>query len=146
MKIVRDNICFVNAKDLFGYDLPESLNFDKDVYEDNDFVIFTDDNDIDYVRNREDIIDYDYVSKLTEVELDNKIQSIEKDLEPLYQQIKSSNNEERIILFKNVKFTDYFFKLDKVYYDLINYRNNKDILDDKVSLLINTNIVLRKTL
>lgn len=145
MKIIRDNICFVSAKDLFGYDLPESLEFDKSMYEENDYVIFTNEKDIDYVRNREDIIDYDFVSHLTETELDKKIKNIENDLEPYYQHIKLSNNEERIVLFKNVKFSKSFFKLDKVYYDLIHYRNNKEYEDEKVSLLLCSNNTLKKT-
>ena len=144
MKIIRDNICFVSAKDLFGYDLPKELNFDKDLYDENDYVIFTNEKDIDYVKNREDIIDYDFVSSLNEVELDKKIESIEKDLEPFYQHIKSTNDEERMLLFKNAKFINTFVKLDKVYYDLIHYRNNKWFEDKNISLLMESNIPLRK--
>lgn len=141
MKIFRDNVCYVNIKDLVGYNLPDDLNFDKSNYEENDYVMFTEQKDIEYVKNREDIIDYDYVSSLTDDELDKKIKRIEHDLEPYYKEIKDASSTDRIFLFKNGEFRQEFFKLDKIYYDLIHYRNNREYEDDKVLLLLSDNVI-----
>ena len=144
MKLFRNNVCYVNFKDLIGIDLPKDVMFDKNHYEENEYVILTEKKDIDYIKGREDIIDYDYVSSLTDDKLVEKIKRIEHDLEPYYQMLKETSQNEKIILFNNVKFKDEFFKLDKVYYDLIHYRNNREYEDDRISLLLNE-IVLKKT-
>ena len=141
MKIIRDNVCFVNFKDLIFFDFPVNLNFDKESYNENDYVILKSKEDIEYVRNREDIIDYDYVSSLTDDELTKKIGNIEKDLEPLYIEFSSTSNESKKILFEDDEFKNNLFKLDKIYYDLIHYKNNKESIDQNIfDLLIENNI------
>lgn len=141
MKIIRDNICFVNFKDLIFFDFPVNLDFDKKTYNENDYVILKSEKDIDYVRKREDIIDYDYVSSLTDDELTKKIGKIEKNLEPLYIEFSSTSNESKKMLFEDEEFKNNLFKLDKIYYDLIHYRNNKEIIDQNIfDLLIENNV------
>lgn len=140
MKIIRDNICFVNIKDLVIYDFPVNLNFDKNSYSENDYVILKDKDDIDYIKRREDIIDYDYVSSLTDTELTEKIRKIEKDLEPLYIEFSSTTSESKKILFEDDDFKSTLFKLDKIYYDLIHYKNNREDEDIKIYEFLNNNI------
>ena len=137
MKIFRNDVCYVNIKDLMAIEIPSDITFDKRNYSENEYVKLTEKKDIEFIRNREDIIDYDYVSSLDEDTLDENIKKIEHDLDPYYQLLKTSLNEERIVLFKNVNFKKEFFKLDKVYYDLIHYRNNKEQEDEIVSTLLN---------
>ena len=139
MKIIRDSICFVNIKDLVMFDFPGELNFDKEKYQENDYVILSDKKDIDYINKREDIIDYDFVCSLTSLELDEKIRKIEKDLEPLYIEFSETSSNNKKILFQDSEFRNNLFKLDKIYYDLIHYRNNKEEEDRKVFDLLNEN-------
>lgn len=145
MKIIRENVCFVNFKDLIGIDLPNDFLFDKNHYEENDYVTLTEKKDIDYIKSREDIIDYDYVSSLTDDKLVEKIKRTEHDLEPYYQILKESSDKERIVLLNNNKFRDEFFKLDKVYYDLIHYKNNREEIDVDVLSFLSENSIKVKS-
>ena len=145
MKIVRDNVCFVNFKDLMGIDLPNDFTFDKNHYEENDYVTLTEKKDIDYIKSREDIIDYDYISSLTDDKIVEKIKRIEHDLEPYYQILKESTDKEKVVLLSSIKFREEFFKLDKVYYDLIHYKNNREDIDVDVLSLLSENSVKVKS-
>ena len=136
MKVFRDNKCFVSFKDLVDIGFPKKLNYDKDSYKDDEYVTLNDSEDIDYIRNREDIIDYDSVYSLSNEELDNKIGEIEKELEPLYIQFSSTSLENKMLLFKDEDFKNNIFKLDKIYYDLIHYKNNRINEDDKILYMI----------
>lgn len=137
MKIIRDNICYVSFKDLVYFEFPNELNYDKESYEKNDYVILKDSKDIEYVRNREDILDYDTLYYLSESDLNKKIKKIEKKLEPLYIKLSQSSKDDKELLLRNEKFRNILFKYDKVYYDLIHYRNNKDEEDEKIYMLLN---------
>lgn len=139
MKLFKNDICYVEFKDLIEIGFPEKFNYDKEFYEENEYVVFIDEKDINYIKNREDIIDYDTVCFLSNEELDNKISEIELELEPLYLQISSTSLENKILLLNDFDFKTSFFKLDKIYYDLIHYRNNKTEEDEKILSVLSEN-------
>ena len=144
MKIFRDGVCYVNFKDLVGFEFPPNLSFDKIDYKEDDYVKLTEPKDIEYIRKRDDIIDYDTVFFLSEEELTRKINELERKLDPYYRKVNALLGSERISLLKNKKFKKVFFKLDKKYYDLINYKNNKKFVDEQVFALLNGDPLERK--
>ena len=141
MKIIRGKIGYVNIKDLIGYGFPKNIDFDKESYSDNDYVILRNKEDIEYIKNRDDIVDYDSVFSLSNEELDEKIKKIEKDLEPLYLQFSNTSFDNKLLLIKDLDFKSNLCKLDKIYYDLIHYRNNREEEDERVYNLLNDNNV-----
>lgn len=143
MKLFKNDICYVEFKDLIEIGFPEKFNYDKEFYEENEYVVFTDEKDINYIKNREDIIDYDTVCFLSNEELDNKISEIEHELEPLYLQISSTSKESKKNLFEDEEFKNTLFKLDKIYYDLIHYRNNKTEEDEKILSVLSENNITK---
>ena len=143
MKIIKNNVCYVNFKDLIGFKTLDDLHFDKSDYKDNDYIKLTEEKDIEYVKKRDDILDYFSISSLTYEELDAKIKELERKLEPYYLKLKMLSPPEKIVLFNKAKFKNKFFKLDKLYYDLINYRNNKRTEDDRIASLLNENVLTK---
>ena len=62
MKILRDRKYYVNYIDLVRYPVPSYFIFDNVCYGTKELVIISDLNSMEYIRNRQDIIDYDSVS------------------------------------------------------------------------------------
>ena len=112
MKIIVNNTCFVNIDDLIGKSIPKFFIIER---LDSNFVVIKDVKSIEYIKNREDIIDYFDICNLSMKEVDSLIKKINKD----------RDNNKRVII------------------DLLNYKNNKDEFDLKVSNLINNDIFIK---
>ena len=136
MKSFKKNACVVAFKDLICRKLPNDISFDKDSYTENDYVILTRSQDVEYVRSREDIVDYDSIKSLSLNQLDKMITKVEKQLEPFYIQLSEVPFDERGDFINNHKKKRLFFTLDKVYYDLLHYRNNRDSEDLRINTAI----------
>ena len=142
MKIFRDDVCYVSFKDLVGSDFP--LSFDKENYDEFDYVKLTEQKDIDYIKGRDDILDYDIISRLDDGALSRKIKSVERSLTPYYQKVNASLTKDRLNIFKDKKFKDKFFKLEKKYNDLIFYKNNRDEEDKRVIKLLDVKALKKR--
>ena len=112
MKIIVNNTCFVNIDDLIGKSIPKFFIIER---LDSNFVVIKDVKSIEYIKNREDILDYFDICNLSMKEVDSLIKKINKD----------RDNNKRVII------------------DLLNYKNNKDEFDLKVSNLINNDIFIK---
>ena len=128
MKIFKDEKCYVPFKELARHSMPNDLEFDKDKYKDNDYVIFSDSYSIDYVKSRVDIVDYDDVKDLSDKQLGNKIKYLEKKLNGYLLKCLDAPRAYKVETLKSKTFNTY---LD-VYYDLVEYKNNKEDIDQKI--------------
>ena len=142
MKIFRDDVCYVSFKDLVGSDFP--LSFDKENYDEFDYVKLTEQKDIDYIKGRDDILDYDIISQLDDGALSRKIKSVERSLTPYYQKVNASLTKDRLKILKDKKFKDKFFKLEKKYNDLIFYKNYRDEEDKRVIKLLDVKTLKKR--
>ena len=140
MKIFRNDICYVNIEDLLRCELPKYLVFDKVTYEKGDFVIFEDQKSIDYVKNRKDILDYDKVCFLDEIGLNLKIKEVEKILEPFILRWTNTPSKMRKDLYKDLEYVKNYTFYRDAYYDLVDYKSNREKIDNKINEIINQKV------
>ena len=98
MLIIREGICYVNSENLNRYPIPSSVRLDRD-YNEEDFVSFIDPITILYFKAREDMLNYDEVSVLNEIELDTLIYGIRSKLEDIGKELLSESSYRRNALF-----------------------------------------------
>ena len=144
MKFFKDNCCYVSFRELARYKIPHYLVFDKDYYFDDDYIIFKDKKSMDYVRSRKDIINYCDVMLLSNEELDAKINLAEKDLDKYAKTILDTPKSQRSGLFKLDEFRENFSIYSDIYYGLINYRNNREVIDEKILEVISTKSLVKE--
>ena len=83
MKVFKDGLCYVDITDLTRYPLPSFISLEKECYTENEMAIFSDIDSIEYIKNREDILDYSLVCNLSEEELDSKVKETHDNLEKI---------------------------------------------------------------
>lgn len=64
MKVFRNNICYVEVGDLLRMPLPSFIKLPTELDE-NRFVEFDEREAIEYFKDREDILDYDFLVQLS---------------------------------------------------------------------------------
>lgn len=129
MKLIRNNVCYVGAKDLVREPLPKFKDPLPDCSGDNDYIAFKSEEAINYFKEREDIIDYDSISSLSEEELDNTINEIHKKINEMALRWLSSSQNEREQLYKDKKLTKRQRTLSYAYESLRDYQNNRERID-----------------
>lgn len=138
MKVIRNNILYVEAHDLNNIEI---LNYDS-----NDTLIeISDINKIELIKNREDILDYDYIKSLTSNELNELLNEIKKKHDVLCLKYLKSSQFNRKLLDKDLDYKNIMKKYKYLYDELKNYINNKEEIDHKFSkVLSNSDITLIK--
>ena len=117
MKIIVNNTCFVDLKDIKNKSIPKTFVIERLDYDYNEYVVLKDVRSIDFVKNQEDIIDYFDICDLSQREIDKTIEKVVK-----YIKIKKDMRYYNILL------------------DLLKYKCNRDGIDIKVRDLINNDI------
>ena len=131
MKVIRDNVCYVNYMDIIRYPIPSYFVMGEILLKNDDMVRITDSRSIEYIKNRKDIIDYDEVYSLDEEELNGKISEARKSL---LEFLNSFSNISE--LFKEPNNQDKHRIKKYTYYGLLDYKANKDMIDKNISELI----------
>ena len=108
MKVVRDNIIYVQRSDILMIcltdNVPESIiysQFGKGVVKTdstniNDFIKFEKENEIEFFKQADWIIDYDELKELSDDEIDNFINNIYKEIKELRIKYASLDDFEKI--------------------------------------------------
>jgi hypothetical protein len=144
MKIIRDDVCYVDFESLVRRSLTRYMDYDKKDYSFDDIVTISNPTGYKIIKEREDILNYDDVKDLTDSELNKKIDLIEDDMEPFFIKWNNTPFEERDKLYKEPEYKEHYEKLRDYYFEIINYRANRDLIDDKIDLfLINKEKVKR---
>ena len=136
MKIFRDGKCYVNIIDLTRYPIPSYFVIDKSFCVGNDMVIIDEEKSMEYIKNRQDILDYDSIHDLSEKELDLKIKQVYLLLDSYAKKYLNTPLELRVKLYKDDKYIRGYKFHEYVYYDLLKYQNNRKEIDDYVSGII----------
>ena len=137
MKVFRNDKCYVHYNDLTRYPVPDYFVFNKEIYKENEMVVLKDEYSIEYVRDRQDIIDYDDVVNLDDTELDLRIDETYKLLEPYAKRILKVSNEDRDNLYKNKMFMKDFRIRFYIYQGLSDYKKNRNEIDARIQKQIN---------
>ena len=144
MKILRDNALYVELSDIIILaKLPDvtSEELANNYNRDDLFIKFQDEESICFFNKKECIIDYDYVSNLSDDEIDKEISCIEYKLDNMFKDNKKT-------FFKNSNnYNDIRLRMLKILkhnlYSLINYKSHRKIYDDYVSLNIDNAVRVR---
>ena len=126
MKVVRSNVCFVEADDIKRHQISKSLEW----INNSRFASFDDPEDIEYFNSFEDIVDYDEISNLSNNELADKICETHITLKGyITNWLDISKNSDNIENYTQIK------KYTAIYDCLTNYIVNRDIIDNEVKEL-----------
>ena len=126
MKVVRNNVCFVEADDIKRHQISKSLVW----INNSSFAIFDDPEDIEYFNSFEDIVDYDEISNLSNDELTDKICETHITLKGYISKwLDVSKKSDNIENYTQIK------KYTAIYDCLTNYIVNRDIIDNEVKEL-----------
>ena len=129
MKVVRNNVCFVEAEDLKRHQISKSLEW----INNSRFARFSDQEDIEYFNSFEDIIDYDEISNLSNEELTDKICETHITLKNYISKwLDVSKKSDNIENYTQIK------KYTAIYDCLTNYIVNRDIVDNDFKELENS--------
>ena len=128
MKIFKNNKCYVEAKDLLNFPVPYFIEIPTCSYED-DFIKFESKEEVEYFKNREDIISYNEIANLSLNELNKKADKINEQIQKLELKWLNSGKQERILLRKNKNYQKKLKIYNSLYESLVDYINNKNIID-----------------
>ena len=133
MKVIRDDICLVNIEDLIRKSGPY-LDLDKYEYQDGEFAIVRDDEGIKYIKDRDDILDYDDIKDLKDEDIDKKIAKEEKNLDSLGNIYLMLSISDRNKFWKDNYNREKYDKSIAIIESLRNYKNNRDLIDDMIRI------------
>lgn len=132
MKVIRNNVCFVEVDDLLRCPVPSTIN--TFIWINNcRFASFVDKDEIKYFQSRKDIVDYDEVAKLSDEELNRRINNVYLILRNATNQWLNANTLEKIN--KNIGLYQQIKEYTAVYECLSNYILNRGYFDDLVKEL-----------
>ena len=137
MRFFRDGVCYVDFKDIAKRDLTRFVEFeDGKNYTVEDLVVVKNEEGIKVIMDRKDIVDFDEVSKMSDEELSEKIDGVAKDLNPMASRWIHTGSCKRAALYKDKNYIQDFSKLKEYYFDLIDYKNNRMTIDERINSYI----------
>ena len=128
MKIFKNNECYVEAKDLSNFPVPDFIKIPTCLKED-EIVKFESKEEVEYFKNRSDILNYNEVANLSSSELNDKIVKIRKQYQKLALKWLESNRYGREKLNKDENYQNEIKNYMTIYSNLLNYINDKSIID-----------------
>ena len=146
MKIFNNNECYVEAKDLLNFPVSYFIEIPTCSYED-DFIKFENKEEVEYFKNRKDIISYNEIANLSLNELNKKADEINKHIQKLELKWLKSDRHGRILLSKNKNYQKKLKIYNILYECLVDYINNKSIVDFRmknIELIYRTQSISRK--
>ena len=135
MKIFTSNACFVSAKDLLKAPLSANLKMPL-CFNEDEYVKFTDLNDIEYFREREDIYDYSFLSSLTPERLEKELLTLGIKLNQISLEWLNTHKQYQFKLEGIKGKNDRIKRIRMAYEELKYYRDNKEELDNFARILI----------
>ena len=144
MRIIRDGICYIDLESLVRRSITKYMDYDKEDYSLEDFVTISNPRGFKAVANREDILDYDEVKDLSKEELDEKVKRVEADMEPFINKWNHTPFYEREKLYKEKEYTESYEKLKDYYFELVDYRANREEIDDRINKFLNSKTKVKR--
>ena len=141
MKIIRNDVCYVEVDDLlFLRPLPQEIVYELKVYYSKNikFQKFAKKNALDFFKENEYIIDYDWIKNLSLTELEYKIKEIKDKLNKLAGKWLNGSKVERDKLDKDNDYNLLIKNLEYLLKTFENYRNNKSNYDYEVNQIFNS--------
>ncbi len=132
MRIFRNGVCYVTAWELHA--VPGFFKMDKLVYAPMEFAVITDSDSISHISSREDIIDYDLVSSLSDSELDKLVKKYEIEVESLSKRYLEALLYGRLrVLYQDKEYVKNYELCKTLYNKLFFYKQNKKQIDDYIT-------------
>lgn len=134
MKVLKEGICYVDDSDLSRMAVPSFVfaEIDNQPYIENGLVELKDPRSIEFIRGRDDILDYDEVSSLSVEEIEKLYQETSKRLSIYAQRWLDTPMESRERLYHDEEYMKNYDMLKYRSCDLITYKNNKDQVDKRI--------------
>lgn len=143
MKVFRNNNCYVTVHDLFKRELPSYFKLDIPVIYENGFIVITDQKSIDYLKEREDILNYDDVKSLTEDELNEKVNDAYITMDN-YAKKWMDSNDNKTIVSEDRKYLSKTFISLSIYNEIKNYQCNRISTDKSIESITNKDYKLSR--
>lgn len=139
MKIIRDNVCYVEIDDiLFLGILPRGFFDQLKIYDSKiRFQKFSKKLQIRFFKYKKDILNYDDIHNQSHIELEYRIKEIKEQLNKQALKWLNSSEEGRKKLDKDKEYNALINSLKYMLKTLENYKNNKDGYDKEVFNLLN---------
>ena len=140
MKIIRNDVCYIELEDLsFSEPLPQIVFCELKVYYSKDikFQKFTKEEAVNFFRRNEYIIDYDSVKELSEGQLEYKIREIKEKLNHHSAKWLNGSQVERKKLDMDKEYNSLIKNLSYILQTLENYKNNKISYDKEITEIFN---------
>lgn len=134
MKIFRNGLCYIDSRSMKT--IPDNIPLSKRRFGSAEYAIVSDKAGISYLRERRDIIDYDDICCLSRRDLDRKIDKAFESLEPYASKFLETDVDKLPTLYADKDFMSSCKRHESVYYCLLDYRNNKDKIDETISVSI----------
>ena len=138
MKIFRNGLCYIDSRSVKS--VPENIPLSKRRFGSTEFSIVCDEKGISYLKARRDIIDYDDFCCLSDKDLQSKIDKAYKALEPYAKKIVEASDDAVLALYGDKDFIGSCRARESVYYCLLDYKNNKEEIDNTISVSICGNV------
>ena len=128
MKVFKNNKCYVEAEDLLRFPVPNFIYIPNELRLD-DFVMFDGTNEIEYFKNRQDIMDYNLMSELSQKDLDEMIEKTKAEFLRLSSQWLESSGKGRKKLNQDEEYQNSLKICKAIYECLSKYNSNKENID-----------------
>lgn len=136
MKVIKNNICYVQGEDLMRYPVPNFLIFpDIDILTCDEYIAFEGERAIEYFESRKDILDYNSVCNLSENELETKIKKTYSKLDKLALKWVEASQFGRDKLDKDKKYQKTLEDLKSYVSSLVRYKIHKSATDISIKYI-----------
>lgn len=134
MKIIRDEVCYVETEDLVRVPLPSFIKLPTEL-DMKEFIKFVNSNEIEYFKSRQDIVDYDSICLLSMEDLTTLIKETYEKLIKLETKWLESSTIGRTKLNKDKEYQNSLMTFKAIYESLSSYKSNKRQIDISIKYI-----------
>ena len=134
MKVFKNNKCYVEAQDLLRFPVPNFVEIPIELKLDG-FVMFERRNEIEYFKNRQDIVDYNLMSQLSQKDLDEMIKKTKTEFLRLSSKWLESSGKGRKKLNQDEEYQNNLKICKAIYECLCKYNSNKSKIDFSIEYI-----------
>lgn len=134
MKIIKNNICYVEKADLLLEPIPHFEEENEKKYDEGEFVSFTSEEAILYFQGRTDILDYEKIANLSKEELETEIKTTYEKMQEMELHCLDSEIEEENM---DPEYKKLINKLKRIYVSLRTYKSCKATIDIRMKEFLN---------
>jgi len=141
MKIFRNGFCYVDHTDLERFPLPNALMMEirEQLVIEDDFLIFREQVNLNYLKDKKEILDYDEVANLSREKIDKLYQEAKRKLNIYAKRWLDTPSESRKRLSADPIYSKNYVIYNYRTQDLKNYIDNRESIDKRIDRNVNPN-------